>query len=118
MSCLAAFRCLEQQLATQLAVLEAIKRDTAIQAEMAFETKLRSLLTEYGFTPRDVISILDPRALKRKPAPVAAEKASLKAREMKTYKHPQSGEVVQTKGSNHTVLKSWKAAHRTETIES
>lgn len=95
-----------------------MKGDTAIQAEMAFDTKLRSLLTEYGFTLRDVINVLGAQALKRKPAPVVAEKASRKAREMKTYKHLQRGEVVQTKGGNHTVLKSWKAAHGAATVES
>ena len=119
MSRLAEFRRLEQQLATQLAELEAMKGDTAIQAEMAFEGKLRSLLSDYGFKLRDGINILDPQASKRRrPGPAVAEKASRKAREVKIYRHPQSGEVVQTKGGNHAVLKTWKAEHGAETVES
>jgi hypothetical protein len=118
MSRLAEFRRLEQQLATQLAELEAMKGDTAIQAEMAFESKLRSLFNDYGFSLRDVINILDPQALNRKPTPTVSEKASRKPREVKVYKHPHSGELVQTKGGNHAVLKAWKAEHGSETVES
>lgn len=118
MSRLAEFRRLEQQLAAQLAELEAMKGDTAIQAEMAFETKLRALLNDYGFSLRDVIDILDPQALNRRQATVVSEKASRKPREVKIYKHPQSGELVQTKGGNHAVLKAWKAKHGADTVES
>lgn len=118
MSRLAEFRRLEQKLAQQLAVLEAMKGDAAIKAEMEFEEKLRALLGEYGFSLRDVISILDPKASARTPAPAAQEKSSRKPRELKIYKNPHSGEVVQTKGGNHAILKAWKAEHGAETVES
>ncbi|AZC51726.1 transcriptional regulator MvaT, P16 subunit, putative [Pseudomonas chlororaphis subsp. piscium] len=36
---------------------------------------------------------------------------------MKAYKNPHSGEVVQTKGGNHAVLKVWKAEYDAETVE-
>ena len=71
MSRLAEFRRLELQLAQQLAELEAMKNDGAIQAEMEFENKLRALLGEYGFSLREVISILDPQARGRAAAPVS-----------------------------------------------
>jgi len=118
MSRLAEFRRLEQQLAQQLAELEAMKGDTAIQAEMEFEDKLRGLLGGYGYSLRDVINILDPQARVRLPASVAQEKTTRKPREVKTYKNPHNGEVVQTKGGNHAVLKAWKSEHGAETVES
>lgn len=118
MSRLAEFRRLEQKLAAQLAELEAMKGDTAIQAEMAFENKLRALLDDYGFSLRDIINILDPHARNLKHAALVSEKATRKRREVKIYKHPQSGEVVQTKGGNHAVLKAWKAEHGAEAVES
>lgn len=118
MSRLAEYRRLEQQLAQQLAELEAMKSDSAIKAEMAFEEKLRSLLGEYGYSLREVINILDPKARTRVVAPAAQEKSSRKPRELKVYKHPHNGEVVQTKGGNHAVLKAWKAEHGAETVES
>lgn len=117
MSRLAEFRRLELQLAQQLAELEAMKNDGAIQAEMEFENKLRALLGEYGFSLREVISILDPQARGRA-APVSQEKATRKPREVKTYKNPHNGEVIQTKGGNHAILKTWKAEHGAETVES
>ena len=118
MSRLVEFRRLELQLAQQLAELEAMKGDSAIKAEMEFEEKLRALLGEYGYSLRDVISILDPKASARIPAPVAQEKTSRKPREVKVYKNPHNGELVQTKGGNHAVLKAWKAEHGAETVES
>ncbi|WP_412763294.1 histone-like nucleoid-structuring protein, MvaT/MvaU family (plasmid) [Pseudomonas aeruginosa] len=118
MSRLAEFRRLEQQLAQQLAELEAMKGDSAIKAEMEFEEKLRALLGEYGYSLREVINILDPQAGIRRQAPQIHEKTSRKPREVKVYKNPHNGEVVQTKGGNHAVLKAWKAEHGSATVES
>ncbi|WP_411959022.1 histone-like nucleoid-structuring protein, MvaT/MvaU family [Pseudomonas sp. s4] len=118
MSRLAEFRRLEQQLAQQLAELEAMKGDSAIKAEMEFEEKLRALLGEYGYSLREVINILDPQASSRRHAPQVHEKSTRKPREVKVYKNPHSGEVVQTKGGNHAVLKNWKAEHGAEVVES
>lgn len=118
MSRLAEFRRLEQQLAQQLAELEAMKGDSAIKAEMEFEEKLRALLGEYRYTLRDVINILDPQAGSRRQAPQPQEKSVRKPREIKVYKNPHNGELVQTKGGNHAVLKAWKAEHGAETVES
>ncbi|WP_306475069.1 histone-like nucleoid-structuring protein, MvaT/MvaU family [Pseudomonas sp. ICMP 561] len=72
----------------------------ALQAEMEFESKLRGLLAENGYSLREVISLLDLAAAKRgKSCPLpAAEKGTRKARELKIYKNPHSGEIVETKG--------------------
>lgn len=121
MSRLAEYRKLEQQLAAQLAELDAMKNDSGLKAEMEFETKLRALLAEYGYSLRDVISLLDPGAAKRgKSASLdaPAEKSTRKARELKVYKNPHSGEIVETKGGNHKLLKSWKAEHGSDVVES
>ena len=120
MSRLAEYRKLEQQLAAQLAELESMKGDSALQAEMQFESKLRSLLAEYGYSLRDVISLLDPQAAIRGKLTLntTAEKSTRKARAMKIYKNPHSGEIVETKGGNHKLLKSWKAEHGSDVVES
>ena len=120
MSRLAEFRKLEQDLAAQLAALESMKSDSGLQAEMQFESKLRGLLAEYGYSLRDVISLLDPAAAKRgKSAPLATpEKGARKARELKVYKNPHSGEIVETKGGNHKLLKAWKNEHGSDVVES
>ena len=87
---LAEFRVLEQQLATQLAELETLKNDDALKREMEFETKLRDLLGEHGYSLRNIIAILDP---------------------------PHSGEVVENKGGNHKVLKEWRAEYGFDKVE-
>lgn len=65
MSRLAEFRQLEQQLATQLAELEALKGSSELQAEIEFESKLRDLLSKYGCSLCDIINILDPQTNRR-----------------------------------------------------
>ncbi|UXH38779.1 histone-like nucleoid-structuring protein, MvaT/MvaU family [Pseudomonas promysalinigenes] len=117
MSRLAEFRQLEQQLAAQLAELEALKGSSELQKEMEFETKLRDLLAEHGFSLRDVINILDPQASRRVAAPAAVEKAPRRERQVKQYKNPHNGEIIETKGGNHKLLKEWKAQYGGDVVE-
>lgn len=118
MSRLAEFRALEQQLAVQLAELESLKNDNGLKREIEFEHKLRDLLAEYGYSLRNIVAILDPQSANRR-APIAIEaKGARKARAVKVYKNPHSGEVVETKGGNHKVLKEWKAEYGSDTVES
>jgi hypothetical protein len=110
MSRLAEFRKLEQQLAAQLAELETLKNDSGLQREIEFETKLRELLQTYGFGLREIVGMLDPHAQNTQTRGAAVpEKKPRKARDLKVYKSPLTGEVVETKGGNHKLLKAWKA---------
>lgn len=118
MSRLAEFRALEQQLAAQLAELETLKNDDGLKREIEFEQKLRNLLGEYGYSLRNVIAILDPQASRRAPAATESKAGTRKPRQVKIYKNPHSGEVVETKGGNHKVLKEWKAEYGSDTVES
>ncbi|QHG65257.1 histone-like nucleoid-structuring protein, MvaT/MvaU family [Pseudomonas putida] len=117
MSRLAEFRKLEQTLAAQLAELEAMKGSSELRQEIEFEEKLRDLLAKYGFSLRDIINILDPQAGRRN-APAAVEKAPRRARQVKQYRNPHTGEVIETKGGNHSKLKSWKAEYGSDEVES
>ena len=120
MSKLAEFRALEKHLAEQLAALEALKSDTGLQREIEFEQKLRDLLAEYGYSLRNIVTLLDPNASTRRgPGGIAApEKGTRRARQLKQYNNPHTGEVIETKGGNHKQLKEWKAEHGAETVES
>jgi len=117
MSKLAEFRQLEKHLAEQLQALEALKGDAGLKKEIEFETKLRALLAEYGYSLPNVINLLDPQARRRAPA-VESKAGSRKPRQVKVYKNPHTGEVVETKGGNHKTLKEWKAEHGSATVES
>ncbi|HCL3953195.1 MULTISPECIES: histone-like nucleoid-structuring protein, MvaT/MvaU family [Pseudomonas] len=119
MSKLAEFRAAEKALADQLAHLEFLKNDTALKKEIEFEEKLKALMGEYGKSLRDIVAILDPSVTAA--AGIRGGRASqFKRRErvVKVYKNPHTGEVVETKGGNHKVLKAWKAEYGGDVVES
>ena len=118
MSRLAEFRALEQQLAAQLAELETLKNDDGLKREIEFEQKLRNLLGEYGYSLRNIIAILDPQASRRAPAATESKAGTRKPRDVKIYKNPNSGELIETKGGNHRQLKEWKTEFGADVVES
>ncbi|MOA47372.1 hypothetical protein D3C78_1700000 [compost metagenome] len=92
-----------------------MKNDEGLKREIEFESKLRALMAEYGMSLRSIITLLDPHPV-TKVEPKAT--SNRRARQVKTYKNPHTGEVVQTKGGNHKVLKAWKAEFGSELVES
>ncbi|CAI8778709.1 histone-like nucleoid-structuring protein, MvaT/MvaU family [Pseudomonas serbica] len=119
MSKLAEFRQLEKHLAEQLQALEALKGDAGLKQEIEFETKLRALLAKYGYSLRNIIAILDPQASTRRvPAAAESKAGTRKPRDVKIYKNPNSGELIETKGGNHRQLKEWKNEFGADVVES
>lgn len=115
MSKLAQYRQLEQQLAAQMAELEALKNDNSLKKELEFETKLRALMAEYNVSLGGVINLLDPQAPPRAPAAIGG--VQRKERALKVYVNPESRERVETKGGNHKVLKAWKEEFGADVVE-
>ncbi|ARC77961.1 transcriptional regulator [Pseudomonas aeruginosa] len=118
MSRLAEFRAAEKALADQLAYLESLKNDAGLKKEIEFEQKLKQLMGEYGKSLRDIISILDPEVGQDVRKGTRSAAPQRRARAIKIYKNPHSGEVVETKGGNHKVLKAWKAEYGNDAVES
>lgn len=119
MSRLAEFRQLERHLAEQLQALEAMKGDKALEKEIEFEGKLQALLSEYKKSLKDVVSILSPAtSTKNTKSSAGPEKTTRRARSVKVYKNPHTGESIETKGGNHKILKAWKSEHGSDTVES
>lgn len=119
MSKLVEFRNAERELRQQLEALESLKSDGALQKELEFEDRLKSLMSEYGVDLVGLISILDPHSIS-KPGFKGYEGGARtrQARKVKRYKNPHSGEVVETKGGNHRVLKEWKLKWGGDEVES
>jgi len=68
---------------------------------------------------KDIVSTLDPQdGFKPCRTAIAPAKAIRKARSVKIYKNPHTGEVIQTMGGNHKTLKEWKAEYGSDTVES
>ena len=118
MSKLAEFRAAEKALAEQLAHLESLKNDAALKKEIEFEERLADLMKEYGKSLSDVLAILDPSAGVPNRRGSKAAPQPRRARAIKVYRNPHTGEVVETKGGNHRVLKAWKTEYGNSTVES
>ncbi|MGN7934038.1 MAG: histone-like nucleoid-structuring protein, MvaT/MvaU family [Pseudomonas rhizophila] len=117
MSKLAEFRQLEKHLAEQLQALESLKGDAGLKKELEFETKLRALLAEYGYSLPNVVSLLDPQSGRRRAPAFDSKAGSRKPRQVKVYRNPHTGELIETKGGNHKGLKEWKAEYGSATVE-
>lgn len=116
MSRLAEFRAAEKALQEQLAQLEALKNDAGLKKEIEFEHKLHGLMKTYDKNLRDIIALLDPNPSASKKAVPAPKQR--KARVLKVYQNPHTGELIETKGGNHRGLKAWKEQYGAETVDS
>lgn len=115
MSKLAEFRRAERELQEQLALLEKLQGDSSLKREMEFEDKLKALMADYGMDLVKVIDILDPQPAKPSHAEHVVKQR--RARRVKVYLNPHTGERIETKGANHSLLKAWKAEHGAELVD-
>lgn len=115
MSKLVDYRELERQLAEQVARLETLKGDAGLEKEIEFEQQLRSLLAEYGKSLHDIIALLDPNPGRTTGSTI---KQTRRARVVKVYRNPLTGERVESKGGNNRLLGSWKAQFGAAEVES
>lgn len=117
MSKLAEFRAAEKALQEQLAQLESLKKDAGLKKEIEFEEKLKALMATYGKSLREIILILDPSQGKAG-TPAANAPKTRRARVVKVYQNPHTGELIETKGGNHRGLKAWKEQYGAATVDS
>ncbi|BAU72832.1 histone-like nucleoid-structuring protein MvaT [Metapseudomonas furukawaii] len=120
MSLINEYRATEEAIKELQERLKNLSQDDKLQKELEFEGKLRALMGEYQKSLRDIIALLDPesRNAKLPRATKAAAPTAKRARKVKQYKNPNTGEVIETKGGNHKTLKEWKAKWGADTVES
>lgn len=120
MSRLAEFRKLEQQIARHQDQLAVLKNDPGLSKEIEFETKLHDLLAHYRKSLQDVIAIIEPGAVEKpvRRTSETSEKPTRRARQVKVYRNPLTGEIVESKGGNNKLLGAWKAQFGHEEVES
>ena len=117
MSLINEYRDTEASIKELQARLKALAENDKLKQELEFEGKLRALMAEYQKSLPSIIAILDPEAKAGKVARVSKATGSKRARKIKQYKNPNSGEVIETKGGNHKVLKEWKAKWGSDVVE-
>lgn len=117
MSLINEYRATEEAIKELQERLKSLEQDDKLKKELEFEEKLRALMASYGKSLRDVIALLDPDAKLSKSPRTAKATGSKRARKVKQYKNPHTGEVIETKGGNHKTLKEWKAKWGAEAVE-
>lgn len=115
MSMLHQYRQIEDTIRDLTEKLKSLSNDEKLKKELEFEKKLTALMEQYGKSTRDVMAILDPASKLAAPARTAPVK---RARRIKRYKNPNTGDVIETKGGNHKELKIWKEKYGADTVES
>lgn len=95
--------------------LDQMKKSKVVQKELAFLQDLENLLKKHGKTMNDLPRPTKGRVVK---GTKAAPTQTRKKRKLKTYLNPHTGEKIQTRGGNHTILKAWKAEHGSDEVES
>ena len=118
MSLINEYRATEEAIKELQERLKNLSQDDKLKKELEFEGKLRALMAEYQKSLRDIIAMIDPDTKNAKATRAAAKPAgSKRARKVKQYKNPNTGEVIETKGGNHKTLKEWKAKWGGDVVE-
>ncbi|WP_025733896.1 histone-like nucleoid-structuring protein, MvaT/MvaU family [Carnimonas nigrificans] len=120
MSLLSDYLLKEQQVKTLRQELQRLERDERLQAELEFKKKLEDLMGEFDKNISDVIAIVDPKgdlSSSVKSASTKATSGTRRKRKLKVYRNPHNGEVIETRGGNHKVLKAWKEQYGSDTVE-
>ena len=117
MSLINEYRNIEESIKELQERLKNMSQDDKLKKELEFEGKLRTLMGEYQKSLRDIIALLDPEAKTGKGVRASKPAAAKRARKVKQYKNPHSGEVIETKGGNHKTLKEWKAKWGADVVE-
>ena len=99
--------------------LKALENNSELKKEIEFKKRLQALMAEYGNSVENVCTMLDPSYLRSTDRNTKTSSMDgRKKRPLKVYKNPHSGEVVETRGGNHKIIKEWKAKFGTEEVVS
>ena len=108
---------IEKQMAELEKELKIIENSAAFKKENAVKRALSSLMKKHAYSQNDLIALLQDdqkEPLKRRKKPAGSKR---KPRKLKVFKNPETGEIVETRGGNHKVLKAWKAQYRLNNID-
>ena len=117
MSLINEYRATEEAIKELQERLQNLSQDDKLKKELEFEGKLRTLMGEYQKSLRDIVAMLDPEARAGKAPRAGKTTGTKRARKVKQYKNPNTGEVIETKGGNHKTLKEWKAKWGADAVE-
>jgi hypothetical protein len=107
---------------TEAAILELQKKLADLKPHVAPELELQKELQDFvaskGLSLRKGALLIYPDFDTNITAVAGTQTKTRRAREIKVYQNPHTGELVETKGGNQKTLKEWKAKHGSDTVES
>ncbi|WP_152207586.1 histone-like nucleoid-structuring protein, MvaT/MvaU family [Marinobacter changyiensis] len=98
--------------------LHQLEQDNSLKRELEFEEKVRKLMKEYDKSSKDVLQVLGAIDPSISGAKADSTVGTRPKRPLKTYKNPNTGEIVKTRGGNHKTLNEWREKHGKETVQS
>lgn len=108
MSKLAEFRAAEEELGRKLAALEALRNDTELKAEIAFERALTKLLEDHGMDRSKLLSILGADQTQDAPKAKSTNGRAPQKREIpKTFRNPHTEETITVKRLTNGRYRAW-----------
>ncbi|PKM28795.1 MAG: transcriptional regulator [Gammaproteobacteria bacterium HGW-Gammaproteobacteria-11] len=110
MSQLAQYRALQREISELEEKQRKMQANSKLAREIEFEEEIKALIDKYDMNMSEVLQILSPQDTPALPG-------TRKARKVKRYKNPHTGEVIETKGGNQKTLKAWKEEHGSDVVE-
>lgn len=99
--------------------IEMLENDSEVQKDIELRNEIEQILNKAGKTP-DFLLVIFSDYMEHL-APVVNSKLKAVARKVHTrplitYKNPNTGDVIQTRGANHGMLKAWKKKYGSEVV--
>lgn len=94
-----------------------IENNEDFKKEILFKKDLEKVIKNHGMTREKALAALggvDRESLESK----EKNGKSRKKRKLKVYTNPHTGDVIETRGGNHAVIKEWKAEYGADEVES
>ncbi len=110
--------------------LTKLEEKPGLAKDLAFTEEFIRLKDRYNFSASDVLRLIKPglafidiystERIHKALQSIAKDAPSPKstAKSMRRYRNPHTGEVVETRGSNHNRLKAWKEEYGADTVTS
>ncbi|MBU25779.1 MAG: hypothetical protein CMD99_07090 [Gammaproteobacteria bacterium] len=110
---------LEKQKALLEKQLKNIENSAAYRKELELEKALDKFVKVHRTNKKVLVNLLlkrDDSARKLRSKSASSPKKRRKPRKLKIYKNPNTGDVVETRGGNHKILKAWKSDYALKDI--
>ena len=110
--------------------LKKLENDSSLDKDARFYQEFVALKAQYNFSATDVLRLLRPATSVAAPSLIEdlfevllseerlASAADSTTKPLRRYRNPHTGEVVETRGSNHSRLKEWKREYGADVLPS